>query len=79
MATVKQIQFRLRLAKKKLTGANKVVTATKNKIKKLETQLNKAKAAEKAAKTKKKKKKPAKRSKSTRRRKSTAKKATSKK
>ena len=46
MATVKQIQFRLRLAKKTLTRASKEVAATKSRIKKLEAQLTKAKAAE---------------------------------
>ncbi len=63
MATVKQIQLRLRLAKKKLARLNKEVAAAKGSIKKLETAHNKAKAAEKAAKVKTKKpaakKKPA--------------------
>ena len=78
MATVKQIQFRLRNAKKTLTKLNKDLTATKNRIKKLDGQLVKAKAAEKAAKAKKKKKvvarrKPAVRKKSVARRRRTAK------
>jgi len=61
MATARQIQYRLQLAKKTLTRLNKEVRATTSKIKKLETQLKKAKAAEKAAKAKKAKaKKPAK-------------------
>lgn len=55
MATVKQIQLRLQRSKRKLTRLNKEVTATKGNIKKLESVLNKAKAAEKAAKAKKKK------------------------
>jgi cell division protein FtsB len=55
MATVKQIQLRLQRSKKKLTRLNKEVAATKGNIKKLESALNKAKAAEKAAKAKKKK------------------------
>lgn len=74
MATVKQIQFRLRNAKKTLTRLNKDLTATTNRIKKLETQLAKAKAAEKAAKAKKKKKKPAARKKSAPRKRATARK-----
>lgn len=55
MATVKQIQFRLRLAKKKLATLNKDTTGTKSKIKKLETQLKQAQAAAKASNVKKKK------------------------
>ena len=55
MATLKQLQFRLRLAKKTFTRLNKEVTATKNRIKKLETQLNKAKTAEQASRSRKKK------------------------
>ena len=47
MATAKQIQYRLGQAKKSLVKLNKEVTATKNKIKKLETQLKKAKDGEK--------------------------------
>jgi len=41
------MKYRLGQAKKKLAKLNKEVTATKNNIKKLETQLKKAKAAEK--------------------------------
>ncbi len=48
MATAKQIQFRLGQAKRKNLKLNKEITATKKKIKILETQLNKAKAAEKS-------------------------------
>jgi len=63
MATVKQIQRSLQLAKKKLARLNKEVTATKGNVKKLDSALKKAKAAEKAAKAKAKKparvKKPA--------------------
>lgn len=62
MATVKQIQRSLQVAKKKLARLNKEVTATKGNIKKLDSALKKAKAAEKAAKAKAKKpaaKKPA--------------------
>jgi colicin import membrane protein len=55
MATLKQVQLRLRLAKKKLTTLNKEVIATKSKIKKLDAELKKAKAAAKAATAKKKK------------------------
>ena len=54
MATAKQIQYRLGQAKKKLAKLNKDVTATKSSVKKLETQLKKAKAAEKAKAKKKK-------------------------
>jgi adenylate kinase len=60
MATAKQIQYRLGQAKKKLAKLNKDVTATKSNVKKLETQLKKAKAAEKAKKKKAPKKKVAK-------------------
>jgi len=60
MATSKQITFRLRLAKKTLTKVTKDLTATKTRVKKLEAQLKKAKAAEQA-----KKKKPAARKKAT--------------
>jgi len=56
MATVKQLEFRLRNAKKTLKRLNKDLPATKTRIKKLEGLLSKAKAAEKAAKAKKKKK-----------------------
>ncbi len=48
MATAKQIQFRLRNAKKTLARVNKELTATKGRIKKLEAELKKAKAAEMA-------------------------------
>ncbi len=61
MASVKQIQFRLRNAKKTLTKLNKGLTATKGRIKKLQGDLTKAKAAEKAEKAKKKKAAPKKR------------------
>jgi cell division protein FtsB len=61
MASVKQIQFRLRNAKKTLTKLNKNLTATKGRIKKLQGELTKAKAAEKAEKPKKKKAAPQKR------------------
>lgn len=47
MATVKQIQYRAGQAKKKLAKLNKEVTTTKSNIKKLETELKKAKAANK--------------------------------
>ena len=60
MATIKQMEFRLRNAKKTLKRLNKDLPATKSRIKKLQTQLTKAKAAEKAAKAKKKKKAAAK-------------------
>jgi hypothetical protein len=73
MATSKQIQFRLRLAKKTLTKVTKDLTATKARVKKLEAQLKKAKAAEQAKKARKKKpaarKRPAKRKKATRKKK----------
>ena len=45
MATAKQIQYRTGQAKKKLAKLNKEVTTTKSNIKKLETELKKAKAA----------------------------------
>ena len=48
MATARQIQYRLGQAKKKFTKLNKEVAAAKNKMKGLEAQLKKAKAAEKA-------------------------------
>lgn len=48
MATARQIQYRMGQAKKKLTKLNKEVAAAKNKMKTLEAQLKKAKAAEKA-------------------------------
>ena len=57
MATVKQLQFRLRNAKKTLQRLNKDLPATKTRIKKLESLLSKATAAEKAAKAKKKEEK----------------------
>lgn len=59
MATAKQIQFRLKLAKKNLARLNKENTAAKKKIRTLEADLKKAKAAEKAAKAKAKAKKKA--------------------
>ena len=60
MATAKQIQYRIGQAKKKFTKLSKEVSAVKNKMKALETQLKKAKAAEKAKpKAKPKKKAPA--------------------
>ncbi|MFP3927701.1 MAG: hypothetical protein ACLFUP_02255 [Desulfobacteraceae bacterium] len=49
-ATAKQIQFRLKQQKAKLQRVNKEATATKNKIKKLEADLKKARAAEKTRK-----------------------------
>lgn len=49
-ATAKQIQFRLKQQKAKLQRVNKEATATKNKIKKLEAELKKARAAEKTGK-----------------------------
>jgi len=48
MATARQIQYRMGQAKKKLTKLNKEVAAVKAKMKGLEAQLKKAKAAEKA-------------------------------
>ena len=73
MATSKQITFRLRLAKKTLTKVTKDLTATKARVKKLEAQLKKAKAAEQVKKVKKKKpaarKRPAKRKKASTRKK----------
>ncbi|MFH1351817.1 MAG: hypothetical protein ABII26_12915 [Pseudomonadota bacterium] len=48
MATAKQIQYRLGQAKKKLTKLNKEISAAKNNIKNLETQLKKAKPIAKA-------------------------------
>jgi cell division protein FtsB len=48
MATARQIQYRIGQAKKKFTKLNKEVAAVKNKMKGLEAQLKKAKAAEKA-------------------------------
>jgi hypothetical protein len=48
MATARQIQYRMGQAKKKLTKLNKEVAAAKTKMKGLEAQLKKAKAAEKA-------------------------------
>lgn len=48
MATAKQIQYRIGQAKKKLVKVNKDLTATKAKVKTLEAQLKKAKAAVKA-------------------------------
>ncbi len=55
MATVKQLQFRLRNAKKTLKKLTTNLSATKVRIKKLESLLIKGKATEKAAKAKKKK------------------------
>lgn len=48
MTTANQIKYRMGQAKKKLTKLNKDVTATKAKIKKLESALKKAKATAKA-------------------------------
>lgn len=48
MATANQIKYRIGQAKKTIVKLNKEVTATKNKIKKLESALKKAKAAPKA-------------------------------
>jgi hypothetical protein len=48
MATARQIQYRMGQAKKKLAKLNKDLAAVKNKVKGLEAQLKKAKAAEKA-------------------------------
>ena len=48
MATANQIKYRMGQAKKKLTKLDKDVTATKAKIKKLESALKKAKVAVKA-------------------------------
>jgi hypothetical protein len=59
MATARQIQYRMGQAKKKLTKLNKEVAAVKTKMKGLEAQLKKAKAADKAK--PKAKKKPARR------------------
>ena len=42
MATVKQIQFRIKQAKNKLTKLNKEVKATKIRMKKLQTQIKEA-------------------------------------
>ncbi|UCB48780.1 MAG: hypothetical protein JSW56_16915 [Deltaproteobacteria bacterium] len=56
MATVKQIQYRLGQAKKKLAKLNREVAGAKNNIKKLEGQLKNARVA---AKKKPKKKKAA--------------------
>ncbi len=77
MATVKQIQFRLRLAKKTLARLNKDVTATRSRVKKLEAELKKAKAAEKAKKAK--KAKPAARKKPAAKKKTAAKRSPAKK
>ncbi|MGD2125217.1 MAG: hypothetical protein PVG99_04005 [Desulfobacteraceae bacterium] len=66
MATAKQIQYRMGQAKKKLTKLNKEVAAVKKKVKTLEGQLKRAKAAAKAkpkAKAKPRKKAPAKKKK----------------
>jgi methanol corrinoid protein len=48
MATDKQIKLRLEQGKKKLARLNNEIRATKKKVKRLETDLKKAKAAEKA-------------------------------
>jgi len=48
MATARQIQYRMGQAKKKLAKLSKDVAAVKTKIKGLEGQMKKAKAAEKA-------------------------------
>ena len=47
MATVKQIQYRLGQAKKKLTKLNRAVASAKNNVKKLEGQLKTARTAAK--------------------------------
>ena len=60
MATVKQIQYRLGQAKKKLAKLSKEAAGAKGNVKKLEGQLKNARAA---AKKKPKKKKAAKKSK----------------
>ena len=60
MATVKQIQFRLRNAKKTLTRLNKEVSATKARLKKFEAELKRARATAAKKKVVKKKKAPAK-------------------
>jgi hypothetical protein len=54
MATANQIKYRMGQAKKKLAKLNKDVTATKAKVKKLESALKKAKATGKAKPKKKK-------------------------
>jgi hypothetical protein len=72
MTTANQIKYRMGQAKKKLTKLNKDATATKAKIKKLESMLKKAKAAVKAKPKKKavaKKKKATTRKKAVRRKK----------
>jgi cell division protein FtsB len=48
MATAGQIQYRIGQTKKKLAKLNKEIVATKNKMKKLEMTLKKAKVAPKA-------------------------------
>jgi len=48
MATANQIKYRMGQAKKKLVKLNKEVSATKAKIKKLESGLKKTKTAAKA-------------------------------
>jgi cell division protein FtsB len=48
MATAGQIQYRIGQTKKKLAKLNKETLATKDKMKKLETALKKAKVAPKA-------------------------------
>ena len=60
MATAKQIQYRIGQAKKKLVKVNKDLTATKAKVKTLEAQLKKAKAAVKAKQKKESRRKKAK-------------------
>lgn len=45
MATIKQIQYKLRQAKKKIIKINNDLTATKAKLKKFEAQRKKTKAA----------------------------------
>jgi hypothetical protein len=47
MATAGQIQYRMGLAKKKFAKLNKEIVAMKKKMKGLEAQLKKAKAAKK--------------------------------
>ena len=48
MATVKQIQYRLGQAKKTLTKLTRGLASAKAKVKKLEAQLKRARAVEKA-------------------------------
>ncbi len=71
MATANQVKFRIGQAKKKLAKLNKETTATKASIKKLESDLKKAKVA---AKAKPKKKVAAKKKTAAKKKKATAKK-----